>query len=242
MMEKSKTESDDRESEADVAMDDENTPAEREVEPASTEATAEQGVSDVATEPADDASGADEYVPPDAEAYQMLVENAAKAELYLNELLRVKADLDNYQKRVRRERPSWEATAVRGVVRDLLPILDNFERAIDMSGEGETDSGDAGESSKFVEGVRMIFQMLKKTFDDHGVEEIEALGKPFDPDLHEAVFEMPTPDRETGEVIEVQQKGFVHREFVVRPSLVVVAKKVEAGVDATEGPSADAEE
>ena len=83
---------------------------------------------------------------------------------------------------------------------------------------------------------------LKKTLDDHGVEEIEALGKPFDPDLHEAVFEMPTPDRETGEVLEVQQKGFVHREFVVRPSLVVVAKKVEASTEVSDEPSAGGDE
>jgi molecular chaperone GrpE len=181
-----------------------------------------------------------EYVPPDEEAYKMLVEKAAKTDLYFNELLRVKADLDNYQKRVRRERPTWEATAVRGFVRDLLPIVDNFERALNSatedagSGDGASDktgdadsaaSGRGGES--FADGICIIHQMLHRALDDHGVVEIEALDKPFNPEFHEAVYEAPVPDRETGEIIEVQQKGYLHHEVVVRPSLVIVAKKVE---------------
>lgn len=183
----------------------------------------------------------EEYVPPDEDAYKMLVEKAAKADLYVNELLRVKADLDNYQKRVRRERPGWEASAVRGFVRDLLPVVDNFERALETTAkddtpigggpEGGAPEGGAPEGGGLLEGVRMICQMLEKTLDDHGVVEIDALGKTFDPEVHEAVCEVPSPDHETGEVIEVQQRGYMHRDMVVRPSLVFVAKKVDSGSD-----------
>ena len=199
----------------------------------------------------DDTTGDGEadYVPPDEDGYKMLMEKAAKADLYLNELLRVRADLDNYQKRVRRERPSWEATAVRGLLRDLLPVVDNFERALQSASEDSTEDSTIGDAEPdadaavadpagFADGVRMIRQMLHKVLDDHGVEEIEALHRPFDPEVHEAVFELPVPDRKTGDIIDVQQKGYVHREVVVRPSLVVVAKKVEpAAIEGSEGDS-----
>jgi len=174
----------------------------------------------------------EEYVPPDGAAYRMLVERAAKAEIYRQEILRVKADLDNYQKRVRRERPSWEATAVRSFIRDLLPVVDNFERALETS-------GDAPDAETLLAGVRMIYQMLEKALADHGVVEIDAIDRTFDPAVHEAVFEAPVSDRETGAILDVQQRGYLHRDVIVRPALVVVAKKVggaaTAGDESTEG-------
>jgi molecular chaperone GrpE len=143
-----------------------------------------------------------------------------ESEKFRNELLRAKADLDNYQKLVRRERPNWEAHAVRHFVRDLLPTLDNFERAM------STSLAEGGEAATITEGIRLIYQMLKKTLEDHGVVEIAALGEPFDPEFHEAVAEVEVSEGETGRIVDVQQKGYVHKGVVVRPSQVVVARRV----------------
>jgi molecular chaperone GrpE len=160
------------------------------------------------------------YQPPDEATYRQLLDKAQKADLLLAELLRAKADLDNFQKRVRRERQGWEAGAVRDFIRELLPVLDNFERALGSA------SGDGTDPTGLLQGVRIIYQMLQKTLSDHGVVEIEALDKPFDPDFHHAVAEIEVSDRETGEIVAVEQKGYVHGDVVVRPSLVRVAKKV----------------
>ncbi|HLU48794.1 MAG TPA: nucleotide exchange factor GrpE, partial [Planctomycetota bacterium] len=136
-------------------------------------------------------------------------QRAGERDLYRDELLRARADLENYQKRVRRERPQWEDHAVRRLVADLLPVIDNFERA--LSARDESQGGDA-----FAEGVRLIHQMLLKALSDHGVEEIPALGESFDPELHEAVAVEETQEGRDHQIVDVQLKGYVHKGVVVR--------------------------
>jgi molecular chaperone GrpE len=167
---------------------------------------------------AGDASSAQE--PLTEEALQALQEKAARSDLYKDELLRARADLDNYQKRVRRERPAWEAHAVRGLIKDLLPVLDNLERALKAVESGQMPP------ESLAEGVRLIHQMFQKALRSHDVVEIEALDHSFDPELHEALAEEELPDRETGQVIAVHQRGYVHKGVVVRPSQVKIAKKL----------------
>ena len=163
-------------------------------------------------------ASAEKYVPPDREAYEMLIEKAGQAELFKTELLKARADLDNYHKRMMRERPNWEQSAVRAVVFDLLPVLDNFERALSSA------PAKGGDPEQLLKGVEMIHQMLTGVLESHDVREIQALGESFDPGVHEAVLEQPVEDRETGEILQVHQKGYQHRDVVVRPSRVVVAK------------------
>ena len=142
-------------------------------------------------------------------------------DLLVGELLRTRADLDNYQKRVRRERPNWEDHAVRRFVADIIPVVDNFELALASAARESTDA----ESLR--QGIQMIYQLLQKALADNGVEEIAPLGQPFDPEFHEAVAEEDVSDRRTGDVVGVQQNGYVHKGVVVRPARVVVARNVE---------------
>jgi molecular chaperone GrpE len=151
-----------------------------------------------------------------------LRKKAEERDLYRNELLRSRADFDNYQKRVRKDRAGWEALAVRRFIGDLLPVVDNFERAL-----AALDDERASRSS-FAEGVRLTYQLLRQVLADHGVEEIPAVGELFNPEVHEAVVEEEVADRPTGEILEVFQKGYRHGDGLLRPSKVKVAKNVNA--------------
>jgi molecular chaperone GrpE len=152
--------------------------------------------------------------------YEALRKKAEERDLYRNELLRAKADFDNYQKRVRKDRPQWEEQAVRRFLRDLLPVIDNFERALGTRGAG------IAAPASLEEGIRLTHQMMTKALADHGVEEIPAQGEPFNPEFHEAVAEEEVADRPSGEIVEVLQKGYRHGEAVLRPSRVKVARNV----------------
>ncbi len=167
------------------------------------------GSSDAAAEPASSSGDGPEQWKKKAE----------ERDAYRNELLRAKADLDNFQKRVRRERPAWEDQAVRRFVRDLLPVADNFERALT-----HTLPIGTGSTSQLEQGVRLTLQMLARVLADHGVEEIPARGEVFNPELHEAVAEVEVSDQPTGQIVEVLEKGYRHRDAVLRPSRVNVAR------------------
>jgi molecular chaperone GrpE len=160
----------------------------------------------------------------DQESLKELKQKAAERDRYREELLRAKADFDNYRKRERRDRPAVQDRAVRRFLVDLLPVVDNFERALESALAASEESPEA---VGVTEGVRMIHQMLAKTLEDHGVEEVEAVGKQFDPQLHEAVRQVEVADRESGEIVDVEQKGYLHKGVLVRPSRVVVARKVD---------------
>ncbi|HEU5395207.1 MAG TPA: nucleotide exchange factor GrpE, partial [Candidatus Methylomirabilis sp.] len=127
----------------------------------------------------------------------------------------------NYQKRVRKDRAGWEALAVRRFIADLLPVVDNFERALAALDEEDTSR------TGFEQGVRLTHQLLRQVLADHGVEEIPAQGELFNPELHEAVVEEEVAGRPTGEVLEVFQKGYRHGDALLRPSKVKVAKNAE---------------
>lgn len=157
-----------------------------------------------------------------------LRKRAEERDAYRTELLRAKADLDNFQKRVRRERPGWEDQAVRRFLRDLLPVADNLERALAHSGAGASGTLDAG--------VRMTLQMLEQVLRDHGVEEIPARGETFNPEIHEAVAEVEVAHLPTGAVAEVLEKGYKHRDAVLRPSRVNVARNAGAEAARRENP------
>jgi molecular chaperone GrpE len=160
---------------------------------------------DAALEATDEADGA---VVPEEDA------TAAELEGYVDALQRLKADFDNYRKRSERERQAIGVSSTRELVGDLLPVMDNLERAVGALGEV---------SPSVVSGVEMVRAQLHDLLANRGVEEIDADGAVFDPALHEAVMTQPSPDHEAGTVVEVIQKGYRHRDVVVRPARVVVA-------------------
>ena len=132
---------------------------------------------------------------------------------YLDALQRVKAEFDNYRRRAARDQESLVARAHEGLVRQLLPILDDLERALEAAAEHE--------EAKLEEGVRLVHRSLRELLQKEGLTEVEANGK-FDPHVHEALLSQPS-EAEEGTVIEVVQKGYTLGDRVVRPARVVVA-------------------
>jgi len=131
-------------------------------------------------------------------------------------LMRAVADLENYRRRVNREMDDLRRYANVQLIRDLLPVFDNLERALDAAEK-------AGESAGLVQGVKMVVQQLHAAFQQHGCERIEALGAAFDPNLHEAVLQQPSAEHAPGTVIHVVRPGFRLNDRVVRAAQVIVA-------------------
>ncbi len=128
-------------------------------------------------------------------------------------LKRNMAEFDNFRKRTEKEKASMYIIGAREIVEKILPVVDNFERGLAQAPEEEA----------FAEGIRMIYKQLMTTLEELGVKQIEAVGKEFDPDFHNAV--MHVEDEEAGEniVVEEFQKGYTYKDFVVRHSMVKVA-------------------
>lgn len=130
--------------------------------------------------------------------------------------LRALADYDNFKKRTQKEIEQIQLYAGEQLIKDILPILDNFERALDSI--KDTDSA-------VYEGVKLIYNQMKSVLNKYGVQEIEAEGKPFDPQFHEAMMTVESDEYESDTVVEVLRKGYTYHSKVIRPSLVKVAKK-----------------
>lgn len=137
-----------------------------------------------------------------------------------DKFLRLHAEFDNYRKRTQREKEDLHKYSVGDVLEKLLPVLDNFERAIDsVKSEGE-------EVQKQLSGVEMIFRQLTDVLQKEGLEPIEALGQIFDPNLHEAMLQVPLAGgQKDGEVVVQLRRGYSFKGRVIRPTLVQVAKK-----------------
>jgi molecular chaperone GrpE len=140
-------------------------------------------------------------------------------------LLRLAADFENYKKRAARERQEYVQLANERLIAELLPILDDLERALSAAEEHQ--------EAQLEEGVRLVHRSLAALLERHGVEPIETDGK-FDPHVHEALLSQPS-EAEEGSVLDVVQKGYKLGERVVRPARVVVA-----AAPAQEEPEADA--
>ncbi|HVD49694.1 MAG TPA: nucleotide exchange factor GrpE [Gaiellaceae bacterium] len=156
------------------------------------------------------------------EAEQTLEEKLAALEAerdeHLNDLKRVAAEFENYRKRVLRDQESLVARAHERLVKELLPVLDDLERALAAAEEHE--------EAKLEEGVRLVHRELDDALAREGLAEIETDGQ-FDPHVHEALLSQPSSEEE-GTVIEVVQKGYKLGDRVLRPARVVVAAPQEA--------------
>lgn len=145
-----------------------------------------------------------------------LAEKEMIAKDYLDKLQRTMAEYDNFRKRTIKEKSQMYENGAKEVVEKFLPIIDNFERALGSVSEEENGSA-------FVQGIEMIYKLLLGTMKDLGVEEIDALYKTFDPNLHHAVSHEENDNYGENEVIEVLQKGYMFKERVLRFSMVKVA-------------------
>jgi molecular chaperone GrpE len=145
----------------------------------------------------------------------------AKAQEHLDDLKRLAAEFENYKKRTAREQASLSARATERLVKELLPIVDDLERALEAAEEHE--------EAKLEEGVRLVHRQLASVLEREGLAEIETDGK-FDPHVHEALLSQPS-EADEGSVIEVLQKGYRLGDRVVRPARVVVAAQKEANGD-----------
>jgi len=139
-------------------------------------------------------------------------------------LLRLQADFENFRKRAQRERMEALQYGPQNLVKDLLSVVDNLERAIDHARQSE-----GGDLQSFLQGVELVQREFLGVLGNHGVSEIEASGKPFDPALHEAMAQVPVAEAAPNTVVDVLQKGYQLRDRLVRASRVVVAKAPEPG-------------
>ncbi|MDY6830702.1 MAG: nucleotide exchange factor GrpE [Thermodesulfobacteriota bacterium] len=142
------------------------------------------------------------------------LEEKKKAE---DKLLRVAAEFDNYKKRLEKQWADFKKYAHESVIRDLLSVVDNLERAIVASKET------ADQHECLLSGVDMTLTEILKVFEKFGVTRIEALGRPFDPNFHEAVARRETEDTDANIVIEEYQKGYMIHDRLLRPAMVVVS-------------------
>jgi len=175
--------------------------------------------------PADDASlqtePAESFVA-DGELEELRAQ-AAKAQEHWDRLLRATAEFDNFRKRAAREKDEAIRYANHKLLERLLPVLDSFDMAVAAAGAENAES-----SSSLREGIDLVLQQFRTVLSEAGLEEIEADGRPFDPNLHEAVSQIETAEVEEGHVARQLRKGYLLRDRLVRPSSVIVAKKPAA--------------
>ncbi len=139
-----------------------------------------------------------------------------------DQLLRTAADFDNFRKRTRREVDDAQKRGRESTVKDLLPVFDNFERAI-------VHAESTSEAKSVAEGLRIVLKQFIDTLDKMGIQRIIAVGQPFDPSLHEAIQHMESAEHPAGVVLYDVQPGYRMGEHLVRAAMVVVSKGSSAG-------------
>jgi molecular chaperone GrpE len=173
------------------------------------DSTKKEGLSPQGTVPSEDEDV--EVVEDDLHAQVAAAE--ARADEHLNDMQRLAAEFDNYRKRVARDQALLATRAAERLVKELLPVVDDLERAL--------EAAEQHEEAKLEEGVRLVHRALADALRKQGLQEIETNGK-FDPHVHEALLSQPS-DTEEGSVIQVAQKGYRLGDLVLRPARVVVS-------------------
>ncbi|WP_163537798.1 nucleotide exchange factor GrpE [Gracilibacillus sp. YIM 98692] len=139
---------------------------------------------------------------------------AEKDELQ-DRLLRVQAEYDNFRKRTKKEKEADLKYKSQSIVTEILPVLDNFERALQVQIEDEA-------AKSVVEGLEMVYRQLKTVLENEGVKEIETENQTFDPHLHQAVMQVEKEGYESNQIVETLQKGYQLKDKVIRPAMVKV--------------------
>jgi molecular chaperone GrpE len=141
---------------------------------------------------------------------------AAERDQYLDLARRTRADFENYQRRSQRDREQERWLMLASILRDLLPVLDNLQRALEAAQA-------AGETGPLVQGVQLVQSQFLDILRRYGVKVIDAKGQPFDHNLHEAVAQQPTADQPPNTVVQVLAPGYLLDDRVLRPAQVVVS-------------------
>jgi len=149
---------------------------------------------------------------------------AAKADDHWARLLRVTADMENFKKRSVRDREEAIRYANESLIKKLITVLDNFDMALAAT------QGQPANAQSLQAGVAMIYQQLRQVMLDSGVEEVDAAGKAFDPNFHEAVSQQESSEMPEGRVLQQLRKGYKLRDRLIRPATVIVAKKPAAQI------------
>lgn len=159
---------------------------------------------------------------------------AAKADENWDRLLRTTADFENFKKRAAREKTETAQYANVSLVQKLLPVLDNFEMALTaataVTGTKPAASGIQDDKlASLQSGVKMIQQQMRNALLEAGLEEIDAAGKAFDPNFHEAISQQESADLPEGHVLQQLRKGYKLKDRLLRPATVIVARKPAPG-------------
>jgi molecular chaperone GrpE len=177
----------------------------------------EQAVGDEGT----DSTGAADSISNDAESAgqedSQLAELKKQAEDNYNKFLRTQADFDNFRRRSRQEKEEFAKYASLKLIEQLLPVVDNLERAL-------AASKDSKDYEALIKGVDMTFRQLDQVLAQEGLTPIEAVGQPFNPEFHQAIAQVESDDHEEGVVVEQLQKGYMLKDKVLRPAMVKVNK------------------
>ena len=160
---------------------------------------------------------AEEAVEESAETQEQAVDETEKLKAEIeekkNQYLRLQADFENFRRRTRQEKEELGNVVTQTILKDMLPLLDNFERAL---------ASDNKDSEGFHKGVEMIYNQFAEALKKNGLEYIETDGKKFDPNFHQAVMRVQNPDLEDETIAAELQKGYIVKGRVVRPSMVQV--------------------
>ena len=176
-----------------------------------------------------------EPAPPTLE--QRLIELEGKCKETYDRYIRSVAELDNYRKRTRKEIDDARIDAQSRVLREMLPVIDNLERALAAAGGAEVSDGHG-----IIEGVRLVMRQFAQALERSGVTPVLALGAPFDPTQHEAVSQRETADTPPGTVADVLQSGYRIGDRLLRPALVVVARAPASAAAGGGGSQTDRED
>lgn len=185
-----------------------------------------------ATEAAEQQAAGDQEAVSEAQVDPLDALMAENADLR-DRFLRLAAEMDNLRRRTDREVKDAKSYAVTGFARDMLSVSDNLRRAIETLPEEARAAADATMTA-LIEGVEMTERGMLATLERHGVRKIEAEGQKFDPNFHQAMFEVPNPNVPNNTVVQVVQAGYAIGERVLRPAMVGVAKggpKAEAAAE-----------
>lgn len=147
-------------------------------------------------------------------------------------LLRATADLENFKKRAAKEKEELQKFGIEKLLKDFLPVLDNLDRALDHAAKGADVKG-------LESGVKMVRKLFEDTLAKHGVKGFDSVGKPFDPNVHEAMQQMETGEFPPNHVAQEMVRGFTLHERLVRPALVIISKAPSAPAASGEPPKTE---
>jgi molecular chaperone GrpE len=189
--------------------------------------TEQEATDQVADNPAEGIQPEAEPLADNANLEQQLVEALEEKQRLHEQYVRTLADMDNLRKRTNREKEELAKFANEGILRDILPVIDNLERAVEHSAKADDSGG-------LLEGVRMTLTQFTQVLSRFGVETVDSVGKLFDPAFHQAMGQLESADHPVNTVMVELQKGYQLNERLLRPAFVLLAKPPEQTASAAD--------